>query len=212
MPSARNQVAFGEAPTSLNSVASGTPVHSLVLVRPASWPGVRLRTGGARQVAGALEEVDARHRREALQVVEGEHHRPLDHAVNQQRVAARIDVGDAAVMPLEVEVGGRDDAHQVLVRSARRGGASSHALQLRRGGPLADAAWPHVHGPAWDRWTATRTCASAVEPRATALAAVMSSSRRETFMECPRTSRAGVAKYSVRSPVAEPSFALRFRV
>src|SRR5206468_3537070 len=35
-PSARNHVAFGLAPTSRNSVASGTPVHSLVLVMPAS--------------------------------------------------------------------------------------------------------------------------------------------------------------------------------
>ena len=36
--SARNQVASGRAPTSRNRSLSGTPVHSLVLVRPSiSW-------------------------------------------------------------------------------------------------------------------------------------------------------------------------------
>ena len=34
MPSASNHLAFGETPASRSSVASGTPVHSLVLVRP----------------------------------------------------------------------------------------------------------------------------------------------------------------------------------
>src|SRR6478609_8515620 len=52
-------------------------------------------------------------------------------------------------------------------------------------------------------------CAPAVEPTATALAAVMSNSRRETFigvLVCP----VRLAKYSVRSQVAEPSFGVRF--
>ena len=39
-PSARNQVAFGDAPASRISVASGTPVHSLVLVSPSICCGV----------------------------------------------------------------------------------------------------------------------------------------------------------------------------
>ena len=39
-PSARNHVAFGLTPTSRKRVASATPVHSLVLVRPASCCGV----------------------------------------------------------------------------------------------------------------------------------------------------------------------------
>ena len=38
--SARNHVALGDAPASRSSVASGTPVHSLVLVRPSSICGV----------------------------------------------------------------------------------------------------------------------------------------------------------------------------
>ena len=39
-PSASSHDALGCTPASLSNVASGTPVHSLVLVSPASWPGV----------------------------------------------------------------------------------------------------------------------------------------------------------------------------
>ena len=39
-PSARNHFACGRTPTSRKSVASATPVHSLVLVRPATCCGV----------------------------------------------------------------------------------------------------------------------------------------------------------------------------
>ena len=91
-PSARNHVAFGRTPTSLNSVDSSTPVHSLVLVRPASWPGVVSAPAVRSEVARALEEVDARDGRKALEIGEREQHRPLDHAVDQQRVVLRIDL------------------------------------------------------------------------------------------------------------------------
>ena len=40
VPSASSHFALACTPTSLSSVASATPVHSLVLVSPASCPGV----------------------------------------------------------------------------------------------------------------------------------------------------------------------------
>ena len=45
IPSASNHLAFGDAPTSRSSVASRTPVHSLVLVRPSVCCGDRSAVG-----------------------------------------------------------------------------------------------------------------------------------------------------------------------
>ena len=80
----------------------------------------------AAAVAGALEEVDARDRRQALQLVDAEHERAIDEAVNRQRVRRRIDLGHARVMPLEMQRRGRDDAVGVVQRRAARGFFERH--------------------------------------------------------------------------------------
>jgi hypothetical protein len=75
MPSARNHLAAGFAPASRRMVASGTPVHSLVLVRPSrTWGGELLRDVAVAQdaVARALDEADPGAAREALQLRERE--------------------------------------------------------------------------------------------------------------------------------------------
>ena len=77
-----------------------------------------------------------RYRRKALQIGEREHGWPIDHAVDQERVARRIDLGDAAVMPLEVQIGRRDDAHQILMRRPGRRGSSDEALKFFGARPL----------------------------------------------------------------------------
>ena len=74
----------------------------------------------AAAVAGALEEVNARDGRQALQFVDAEDERAIDEAVNRQRVDRRIDLGDAGVMTLEVQRRGRDDAVGVVQRRAAR--------------------------------------------------------------------------------------------
>ena len=84
---------------------------------------VRLRGAAApfaAAVAGAFEEVDARDRRQPLQLLHGEDQRPIDHAVNGQRVPGRIDLGDTAMMPLEVQRGRRDDAVGLVQRRTAR--------------------------------------------------------------------------------------------
>ena len=93
--------------------------HALAIVRPAP-------------VSGALEKVGARHRRVALEVRHREDHRALDHPVHQQLVTARADVGDAGVMALEVQIGRRDGALQLLQRGARRAGEGLRASEPPR--------------------------------------------------------------------------------
>src|SRR5438445_5143985 len=67
-------------------------------------------------VAGALQEHDAAHRRKPLQVVQREHRLAIDHAVERQRVAFRVDQRNAGVMALVVNVRRRDDAVQQIER------------------------------------------------------------------------------------------------
>jgi hypothetical protein len=68
-------------------------------------------------IGGAFEEISAVHpTREALQVVHGEDHRLVDEAVDHQPVLGRVDLGNAAVMALEAEAGGRDDTVEFMQR------------------------------------------------------------------------------------------------
>ena len=85
----------------------------------------------AAAVARAFHRANHRLAGEAAQIVEREDQRPIDHAVNQQRVLLRIDRRHAAVMALEVEIGRRDDAVEILERrQARRAAlAERHALR-----------------------------------------------------------------------------------
>ena len=94
----------------------------------------------AAEVAGAFEEVHAAHGRESLEIGERENRRPLDHAVNQERVALWIDLGHAGMMPLEVEVGRRDRPAEILVRRAGRCRAARLPLRLFSRRALAERA------------------------------------------------------------------------
>ncbi len=71
-----------------------------------------------RAVAAAFDEADARHHRIALERVEREHQRLLDHAVDDQPVLGRIDVGHAAMADGEMQAVRRDDALEQVVRRA----------------------------------------------------------------------------------------------
>src|SRR2546427_231388 len=72
--------------------------------------------GGRGAVPGALEEVEPGDRRKSPQCREVEDRGALDHAVDQELVAVRVDGGDAGVMALIVQVRRGDDAAQVLER------------------------------------------------------------------------------------------------
>ena len=146
-PSARNHFACGRTPTSRKSVASAHAGPLAVAGQGSEL--LRRDLGGGRaaaEVSGALEEVDAADRGKALEIGEREHHRPLDHPVDQQRVALRIDLGNAAVMPLEVQVGRRDRAVQILMRRAGRRDAAHLALRFLGRRALAERpAWLAAH-------------------------------------------------------------------
>src|SRR5262249_57977358 len=62
-------------------------------------------------------------------------HRPVDHAVDYEAVPRRIDVGNAAVVPLVVQAGRRDDAVAALHGRERSGlgrvGPAHLAFELR---------------------------------------------------------------------------------
>jgi hypothetical protein len=82
--------------------------------------------------------MDTADRRESLEIGKREHRRALDHPVDQQRVALRIDLGDAAVMPLEVQVGRRDGSVEILVRRAGRSHTARLSLRLFGWRPLSE--------------------------------------------------------------------------
>ena len=76
-----------------------------------------------RAVAGALDECDARLHRVAHQRVERVDERALDEAVDQQPVRLGIDVGNAAVVALEMKSVRRNHAVEQVMRRARGPGA-----------------------------------------------------------------------------------------
>jgi hypothetical protein len=69
-------------------------------------------------VAGALEEVDPRNHRIPQERVHGEEQRTLHDAVDEEPMRVRVDVGHAAVVPLEVQPAGRDHPLERLQRRA----------------------------------------------------------------------------------------------
>ena len=79
---------------------------------------------------------------EAFEVGQREHRRAIDHPVDQQRVGPGIDLRDAAVVTLEVQVGRRDRAVEVLMGSAGRGDTARLTLRLFGRRALTE-------GPAW---------------------------------------------------------------
>jgi hypothetical protein len=62
------------------------------------------------------EEEDARRRRQALDLVYGQDHRMIDHAMDQETVRARVDAENAAAVDLSVECGRRDDTQRLVQR------------------------------------------------------------------------------------------------
>ena len=128
-PSASTHAAPAWTPHSRSSVATGTPVHSLQLVRP--W--IRCTSDSVeppRHSPPLLPEhsrkMDARDRRQAADLVDGEDERAIDEAVDRQRVRRRIDLGDAGMMALEVERRRRDDPVGVVQRRPARGFLERH--------------------------------------------------------------------------------------
>ena len=115
-------------------------------------------------VPGALEKVEARHRRVAHQVAHGELERLADHAVHHQPVRRRVDVRRAGVVALEDHAVRGDDAMLVLkrahapvrpvlpVRQDIGAAARDLLLELRRGSisPLLDRP-AHLPGRGLDR-------------------------------------------------------------
>jgi len=86
---------------------AGAGVHQGVVVA-----GRQLERGAS--VPGALEEIDARNRREALQLLDGECQRTVDQPVDGQRVLRRIDRRDAVVVALKDQIRWRDRAIQIV--------------------------------------------------------------------------------------------------
>ena len=94
-------------------------------------------------VGGTLDEVNARHRREADNVLHRQQQRTFDEAMDHQLVLLRIDVGAAGMIALEKQPVRRDDAVEVLQRREADGrfgargkprnvAADDAGLELRR--------------------------------------------------------------------------------
>ena len=104
---------------------------------------------GLRTVSQALEKMNVGYRRKALQLFQGELQRPVHHAVKQETVLARIDVGNngATVRTHKVERGWRDNPDRILKRSqyvkrqaelvGRRSLVHGYAYRVHVGGALA---------------------------------------------------------------------------
>src|SRR5262249_47205076 len=80
-------------------------------------------------VARALEEVDPGDHRIAEQGIHGEDQRTLHHAVDEKAMLGRVDVGDAAVMPLEMQAARRDHAVERFQGGARGSAAGRPGLR-----------------------------------------------------------------------------------
>ena len=65
----------------------------------------------------ALQEMDPRYGRQALEIVDAETQRTVHHAVDREAVLLRIDLGEVGgVLLHEMELGGCDDSRIILKR------------------------------------------------------------------------------------------------
>ena len=103
---------------------SATPVHSV----PLTWPWVcctSLPVGSPpfpTRVARTFQKMDAVDGREAHEIVYRELERPLDQAVDEQRVFGRVDGRHAAVVHFVVQGGRGNDPACIM----QRGHADGH--------------------------------------------------------------------------------------
>jgi hypothetical protein len=95
--------------------------------------------------------MDPRDGREPAQLGEREHEGFADQAVDQQLPPRGVELGDAAMVPLELQVGRREGAHERLDRRERRARDGAHRrdrelLELGALGPGRDAGAEHLGG------------------------------------------------------------------
>ena len=72
-----------------------------------------------RRVGTTLDEVKARHRRQAHDFINGEHHRFFYQTIDHEAVLGGVDVPPTLVVALEMQTAGGDDAKQGLQRCKR---------------------------------------------------------------------------------------------
>ena len=119
-PTTRPHVAPDCTPASLSRVLTGTPSQLLLLVSPCSACAVALS-------APLPQPLLPPHSRNSMRLIDGkrcrsarrEDRRPIDHAVDGQRVFLRIDRRRRVVVDDVVQVGRCDDAAQRVDRGAR---------------------------------------------------------------------------------------------
>ena len=75
--------------------------------------------GDTARIARTFHEMDFGAHRIPHQRIDGKNHRLADHAVNQQLMFRRIDVGRPIVIAHIMQARGRDRAFEILQRSAR---------------------------------------------------------------------------------------------
>jgi hypothetical protein len=100
-------------------------------------------------IALTLQEENTRRRGQAPEVLHAQGHRTIDHAVNQQAVLRRVDVGNAAAVDLEVQCGRRDDPQRLVQRC---GVADADLIRLAGRCPQSDRlleARAFAVGPHW---------------------------------------------------------------
>ena len=111
-------------------------------------------------VAAAFDEGNARHHRIARQGLEREDQRALNQAVDQQPMRVRIDVGNAAVMALEMQAVRRDHAVEQVMRRARRRRCRSSRVRCPRSARPCLHIWKAVRS----RRTQTPAASSKARP------------------------------------------------
>jgi hypothetical protein len=82
----------------------------------------------ASRVSRAFDKTNLRNAGEPPKILRVENQRPFDEAMNQQFVSLWIDLRNPCGMPLKMKSGRRDDAVEILQRSATRSGARRDGL------------------------------------------------------------------------------------
>jgi hypothetical protein len=87
-----------------------------------------------RAVSMALQEMNPRYRRQALEIRQAEAQRTIHHAVDREAMLRRINLREMGrVLLHEVEVGRRDDSTIILKRSVESYMVNAHSHPSARG-------------------------------------------------------------------------------